>query len=122
MNVILNAHQQPELHQKYIVLELDTIKIKQDQEPVTAYCLIEKIPLEEVFTLDQWKDLHSKLMKNYRQKNWNFCLQALEHLQGKWQGELDSFYNDIHQRVLFYSKNDPDDTWNGVIDKSTAAA
>jgi hypothetical protein len=39
------------------------------------------------------------LIKNYRAANWKFCEDALEHLQGRWNGEVDSFYSMLSQRI-----------------------
>jgi len=122
MNVILNAHLQPGLDDRYVVLELDTIKFSYDHDPATAYCLLEKVAIQDIYKLDEWRNLHSKLMKNYRQRNWDFCLQALDHLQGLWQGELDSFYKTLRTRIETYVEHQPGDDWNGVVDKLVAVA
>jgi hypothetical protein len=80
-------------------LELDLFQTNTQETPVPAYCLVENVPIQELAQADQWRDLHGKLMENYRRANWAFCEQALEHLIGKWNGEVDSFYQDLRQRV-----------------------
>jgi hypothetical protein len=42
----------------------------------------------------------------------------LEHLTGKWGGQLDTFYQNLNQRVLGFKENDPGPDWTGVIDKT----
>lgn len=93
-----------EIQDKYIVLELDQFQKDQQHPPVSAYCLVENVPLDELPQADHWQDLHAKLMENYRKANWTFCEQALEHLEGRWNGEVDSFYQELRQRIQ---------DWNG---------
>jgi hypothetical protein len=56
-------------------------------------------------------------MSNYKKRNWKYCQDALEHLQGKWKGELDSFYQDMANRVTGYQKHEPGVDWEPVIDR-----
>ena len=122
MNVVINAHFQPGLDEKYVLLELDTLQPPGGVEPVTAYCLIEKLSLEEMFQFDQWRNLHQNLIKNYRLRNWSYCAQAISHLKGRWSGELDSFYQTLQDRIDNYASNDPGSEWTGIIDRSAATA
>jgi hypothetical protein len=57
------------------------------------------------------------LIENYHKRNWNFCFQAIEHLQGKWNGQVDSFYDILLARVQSLSQQQLDDQWDGVIDR-----
>lgn len=106
-----------ELSKKYVVLELDTVKLPEKSDPVTAYCVIETIPIDDLETVDRFLDLHKNLMKNYKKKNWKFCQDALEHLIGKWNAEADTFYTDLQKRVLSFLKKDPGPDWTPVIEK-----
>lgn len=117
MNIILGRENVEHLVDKYVVLELDTLKLSPDTEPVTAYCILEQLPLEEMLTLEEFKSLHENLIKNYKLKNWKFCEDAFEHLYGKWRGDLDSFYTNLEQRVADYKANDPGSDWTGCVIK-----
>jgi len=55
------------------------------------------------------------MINNYYNRNWSFCEQALEHLIGHWNGEVDTFYNHFAHRVQFYKDNDPGEDWDGVV-------
>jgi hypothetical protein len=118
MNIIIDPDQVSALREKYTVLELDTILLEDQNKTVTAYCVVENVPFMELPQLDSKKSLHENLIINYRKKDWNFCVQALEHLAGSWGGELDSFYADIQTRITRYQETDPGDDWDGVIVKS----
>ena len=117
MNIIIGQKAASEVDDRYILLELDSFKIAQGQEPVKTYCLIEKINLGEVFALESRRELHQNLIKNYRLKNWKFCLDALEHLKGSWDRELDSFYEILESRIIEFQNTDPGPNWDGIINQ-----
>jgi len=117
MNIIIGKENLTHIDDRYIILELDSFKVADSAEPVNAYCVLENIPLHEMLTLKEYKDLHDNLIKNYKKRNWKFCLDALEHLQGKWNGELDSFYSTLQERVARLQDVDLPTDWAGVIEK-----
>jgi len=117
MNIILGRENVEQAQEKYTVLELDTLIINGAADPVTAYCLIEQVPIDQIAGIDQFRDLHNNLMKNYRSQNWKFCEDAIEHLQGQWGGELDSFYTEMSQRISQLKTRVLDVDWNGSIVK-----
>lgn len=116
MNIIFGTSEVEQLREKYIVLELDTVTIK-SSKPITAYCVIEDIPLEELSRANIFKNLHADLMSQYRNRNWDFCIQALDHLTGFWGKQIDSFYEILRIRILEYKQNEPNDDWTGIIPK-----
>ena len=105
------------LENKYTVLELDTFRIGADGPVNTAYCVLELIPLEEMALAESMVDLHGNLMKEYKTRNWNFCEQAIEHLMGKWNGELDTFYQELEKRISKLKTLDLTDEWSPIIEK-----
>ena len=116
MKIILGKPD-PDLASKYLVLELDTIKVEHDIDPVTAYCVIDgsHIYLDEMAEVERYAAMHQALMENYRQKKWNFCEQAIRELTGKFRGEMDSFYKILLERIQSYKKNDPGLSWDGTL-------
>ena len=109
-----------DLDEKYITFELDTIRYNTDQEPITSYCVItnEHVPLTDINRIDEFKGLHTKLMENYRKRNWKFCIDAIEHLKGRFKGEMDSFYDDMEKRCQVFQQFEPPQDWDGVYDKT----
>jgi len=118
MNIILGEEHAAELQKKHIVLELDSFWISGNQKPVTAFCVTEDLSIASLMKADQFKDLHQGLMRNYRKKNWSYCLDALDHLRGQWDGQLDSFYDELGQRIRNYQSQVLDDSWDGIIAKN----
>jgi hypothetical protein len=102
----------------YTVLELDTVRRPPDNIPVTAYCVVERIPLQEFPIAEANKKLHGELLQHYRAREWDQCGQAIQVLLGKWNGELDSFYVILSQRVEQYRSNPPPTDWDGTYVKS----
>jgi hypothetical protein len=99
MHIIMGDQVTKELQDKYIMLELDLFQTDAQGSAMPAYCLVENVPLEELPQADRWQDLHRKLIENYRIANWTFCEHALEHLEGRWNGEVDSFYRVLRTRI-----------------------
>lgn len=102
------------VRERFTVLELDTFQVANTDQIVTAWCVVEKIPLEEIGMTENLVKIHQDMMDQYRQKQWNFCLQALGHLKGRWGGEVDSFYQDLEKRIEYLQQNTPDDNWTPV--------
>lgn len=101
------------LPDNHTVLELDQFKVKDSSDLVTAWAVIEKIPLGEFSVSADNEKIHRELMSFYRQRHWNYCEQAIEFLMGKWNGELDTFYADLLQRVQAYKESAPEVDWDG---------
>lgn len=117
MHIIFGNEQAAELADKYTVLELDTFQFGQQGPVVTAYCIVESIALGEMLTLQENKTLHQQLITGYQQRHWGRCLELLPMLQGKWNGEIDSFYQDLKSRIEQNIVCDPGSTWSAVIIK-----
>jgi len=120
MNIIIDPDQLKTYQEKYTVLELDTIRMVPENKQVTAYCVVESIPILELQLTESKRNLHNGLLENYRKRDWNYCNQALDHLIGSWNGELDSFYDDVRNRINVFMENDPGPQWDGIIEKHTA--
>ena len=118
MNIIFGRENAISLGEKYTLLELDTFKIGAEDQLITVFCAVENIPLLDMPKVESMKALHENLLINYRKKDWNYCTQALEHLEGFWGHDLDTFYSSIKARIADYSEHDPDLGWDGTIDRT----
>lgn len=101
---------------KYVVLELDTVTIK-SSPPIVAYCVIETIPLEDFPKVENYKKLHEDLMDHYRNKRWDYCEDSIKILKGFWNGEVDTFYEELLDRITKFKETPPEDNWTGIIAK-----
>jgi hypothetical protein len=67
--------------------------------------------------MEAYIKVHADMMQAYRDQNWDYCLHAIKGLTGRWNGELDSFYANLLQRVEKYQSDPPSDQWTGFLDK-----
>jgi hypothetical protein len=104
-----------EIPNSFTILELDTFRMVKENRTDTAYCVVEKIPLTEFTTLDAYKKIHADLVQYYKQRQWEYCENAIEGLMGKWNGELDTFYSDLLSRVIKFKQNEPPADWDGIL-------
>ena len=117
MNIIFGREQAASLSENYTVLELDTICIAKDGPAMTAFCIVESIPILKMPKIEEMKTLHQNLLIEYRKRNWNFCNQALEHLVGFWGDDMDTFYSNLKIRIDEFEHSNPGDDWTGIITK-----
>ena len=118
MNIMFDDSITAEVKSKYMLLELDTFYFSDIDQNKKSYCLIEAAPIQEMFSIDKYLELHANLIKNYKLQNWKYCEDVIEHLTGRWNGELDTFYKDISGRISKYKDQDLDVNWSGVIIRS----
>ena len=117
MHIIFGKDEALQLENKYTVLELDLIQFGQDGPVAPAYCVIENMSILDLPRVASMRALHENLIANYRVRDWKYCLDAMEHLQGFWGGELDSFYQNLRDRVQPFLDNPPSESWSPVIQK-----
>jgi hypothetical protein len=119
MNIIFGDNVAELAREKYTVLELDTFMLEGQDQTATAYAVVEQIPLQEMNSLAEFVELHENLMKEYRKRNWKYCEDAMEHLSGRWHGEVDTFYGELSVRIQSLKTHSLGDDWNGCIVKSS---
>jgi hypothetical protein len=118
MNIIFGTEMAQQAQDRYTVLELDTFNLVPTDQVVTAYCLVETVPITEMPAVASLQELHRNLMTEYRKQNWHYCEDAIAHLTGKWGGELNSFYTELYQRIQSLKQEDLTEYWTGRVDKT----
>ena len=99
MEIIFGRENATLLREKYTVLDLEIVE--QEGTKIEVFCLIpgDKIGLMELPKLDQWVKLHNDFLHGYHTQQWDYCRQCIEHLMGKFGGEVDTFYEEILRRI-----------------------
>jgi hypothetical protein len=69
-----------DLPDNYTILELDSFRFPSSSDIVKAYCVVENISLGEFPTLDEYRNAHNELLKQYRLRNWEYCQLSLIHI------------------------------------------
>ena len=93
MKIVLATKDQiAEVADRYLVLELDTFRVR--DQVVPSWCIVDAgdITLQDMTELAHYKEQHENLIRNYKKGDLNFVEQMLEHLKGKFGGSLDSYY------------------------------
>jgi len=112
MNIIFGQETADHLRQKHVVLEVDTF-VTESGARHTAYCVVENIPLADFPVLESFVQVHHDMMEAYRDRNWEYCRNAIQGLARRWNGELDTFYQDLIARVNDYEQQEPPESWDG---------
>jgi hypothetical protein len=97
MNIILGSEPAEKLQENYTVLELESFN--KDGKEITAYCIVDQVPIMELPLLEHHKKLHLEFLTEYKKGNYTFCVEAASHLRGKFNGDLDSFYDELLTRL-----------------------
>jgi hypothetical protein len=122
MNIIFGTEQAEKLREKFTVLELDTFLFGTNGPKITAYCVVEGIPMDKLPLVESWQSLHEALMKNYQQRNWAYCQTLIEQLKDAWNSEMLSFYDEINCRIVRLIEENPGDEWTPVINRPIGAS
>lgn len=116
MNVIHGKQNLDQIDDRYTALELETLLIAKDKDPITNYAIIgPDSGLEAMLKLKQFIPVHEALMRNYKQKNWQFCLQAIAKLRGNIDPFMDTFYDILKSRIQKQVEN-PTKNWSHILD------
>jgi hypothetical protein len=99
MQLIFGRENAEKLREKYTVLDLETVE--KDGVSLEVFCLIpgDKINIMELPQLESWVKLHHDFIHGYQTQQYNYCRQCIEHLMGKFNGEVDTFYEEIIRRI-----------------------
>lgn len=98
MQIIFGKENAEKMRSKYVVLELETFV--RDGVLVEAYCLIpaEKTNLAELPRLGEHVKNHEDFVEAYKQNDGVKCKELYSTVKGKFQGEVDTFYEEILSR------------------------
>jgi hypothetical protein len=99
MNIIFGKDVADQVRDKYTTLELETFNY--DGEVKTAYCILpsECISLGDLPDLERKKELHQAVIDALNRHDYSTVLHGIEHLKGSFNGEMDSFYIVIEDRI-----------------------
>jgi hypothetical protein len=99
MQLIFGSDNAEKLRERYTVLDLETVE--KDGVKLEVFCLIpaEKIGFMDMPHLENWTKLHNDFLNGYHTQQWDYCRQCIEHLTGKFGGEVDTFYEEILKRI-----------------------
>lgn len=98
MHIIFdNVDSFTDVKEKYTVLQLETFVVSGKSQ--TAFCVVEHIPAEEIPDLPRLTGLHKAIVDAWDKQDYDTVLFGLPHVEGKFGGELDSFYTNLRSRI-----------------------
>jgi hypothetical protein len=99
MEIIFGKENAEKLREKYTVLDLETIDV--EGQPLEVFCVIpaDKITLTDMPQLESWVKLHHDFINGYQSGQYSYCRDAAGYLIGKFGGEVDTFYQEILNRI-----------------------
>jgi len=115
MYIIFGSNAAEEVSKTKTVLEVDTIRIMPNNVLAPSYCVLDSVPLTESQIINNSKKIHADLITQYRQQNWQYCINAIKDLKGQWNGELDDFYDNLLERVSNFRVSPPAQDWDYAV-------
>jgi len=104
MQIILGKESADELRSKHTVLELETFNT--DGILLTAYCVVKpESVLGEMPDLERLCRLHQTFIDSYNAGRYESALDAMQHIKGRFSGEVDSFYSVIESKIKVLDAN-----------------
>lgn len=113
MNVIFGEGAAMAVSERHTVLELDKFKVQDNVDAV--YCVIETVPYTDLPRNQVLVELHDEMISDYRNQRWDECETKIDALFGSWNGEVDSFYSILRERILELKADPPGEEWDYVL-------
>jgi hypothetical protein len=115
MNIIFDTENIESIRNTNILLELDTFYFSSVDKSSTAYTVIENVKITDFDKIEKNQKLHSDMISAYKNKNFKLCQELIAQLLGSFDGEVDSFYRELTQRVSTLNTQNLPQDWNGTI-------
>ena len=95
-------------------LELDLIAVKGKKDAVRIFTAFYNPPESEMALWLEHKQQHQDMLALYRAQEWNKALKAVEELKGKFNGQMDHYYEHWIERIHDMAKENLPSNWDGV--------
>jgi hypothetical protein len=112
MQIIFDEKLVPNLKQRYVVLELDTVMQPDMTAPITLHALIENIEIDKLPNLINMIQQHEAMVKFYKNSDWDKAIFDAYAMKGQWHGEIDEFYDLVIQTSEENKKSKS--IWTGI--------
>jgi hypothetical protein len=117
MYVIPGKEAADTLADRYVVIELDAVRIKGADEVTPIYTVLETekifLKLEQIETAIK---IHNEMREFYKAKNWDAAETAITWLKTQFNQELNSYYDIILDRINEYKNQELPDDWQGIYE------
>jgi adenylate cyclase len=116
VNILISEMVNEKVTHEMFTRELDKVRVKGKNEPVTIYELIGKI--ENVpENIRKSTKLYEQAFEHYLKREWEKAIELLEE-SIRIRGKKDKAANMLKERCASYLLNPPDETWDGVYTRT----
>jgi hypothetical protein len=115
MNIIFDIENIEQIKNNAVVLELDTFYFSKLDKTATAYCVVDNIKITDFDKIAQIQKFHADLIDAYKRKDFKLCQDLIEVLMGSFEGEVDSFYSELYDRIFALIKSESLTNWTNII-------
>ncbi len=96
----------------YFVLELDKIAVKGKKEGVNIYTVLTDIDSAKAWVSE--KELHNNMLLQYRNKKWDEARKLTKELIGKFDCNMDLYYENWLERIDEMTTKQLPEQWDGT--------
>jgi adenylate cyclase len=100
---------------EYFVLPLDCIAVKGKKEGVNISTVFYNPPLEQQPVWEHDKEVHELMLEYYRKQEWNKAIALVDTLKGKFDGQMDHYYDLWLERIEEMKAANLAADWDGVF-------
>jgi adenylate cyclase len=112
--IVLGPVTASRLDGQYFTLELDCIAVKGKKEGVNIHTVFYNPPDNRRAEWDSAKQTHDEMLAYYRNQQWNKAIKAVESLKGKFDGQMDHYYELWLERIQDMASAGLPPDWDGV--------
>ncbi len=98
----------------FALLELDRIRVKGKNEPVTMFVLLGGPDMAAAERFRTWAQTHARMLSAYRGMDWSGALTLIETCRGLAEGDMTPYYDVMSRRIHAYRDDPPSGRWDGV--------
>jgi adenylate cyclase len=99
----------------YFTVELDCIAVKGKKEGVTIYTVFFNPPAGKIMEWETDRHMHMDMLAAYRRQDWNTAVQLVHYLKGKFDGQMDHYYDLWLERIEEMRAAKLPKDWDGVF-------
>ena len=100
---------------EYFVLPLDCIAVKGKKEGVNISTVFYNPPREQQPFWEHDRDVHRIMLDYYRRQQWSKAIALIATLKGKFNGNMDHYYDLWLERIEDMKKANLPEDWDGVF-------
>ena len=112
--IVLGPETANRLDGEYFTLELDCIAVKGKKEGVNIFTVFRN-PEFNAESWNQSREQHNAMLYAYRQQNWDVAIMAVNQLRGRFNGQMDHYYDLWLQRISEMRNAGLPKDWDGVF-------